>query len=211
MRTLLTVLLILVFGIPEADARRRHRHRHYAIERYAPPVIRDEEHRRQEPTGRTALQRLGPGMRTPQGPVALIPAGWQLQPADPNWKGKRYMSPDGTASVALYSALTDQEPIPAHKKAFAFVEGEELTFLQSERDWIVVSGLKGDRMFYRKAALACGGKSWHHVAFEYPAEAKRSMDGVVTDAVRALDDYENTGCDPAVSSGDSEPPSAASR
>ena len=100
--------------------------------------------------------------------VRRFPAGWQLQPEDPNWKGKRYVSPDGAASLALYSALTEQEPIPAHKKSFAFVEGEELTFLQSERDWIVVSGLKGDRMFYRKAALACGGKSWHHVAFEYP-------------------------------------------
>ena len=157
------------------------------------------------------MQRIAPGTRTQQAPVPLIPAGWQLQPADPDWKGKRYVSPDGAASVALYTALTEQEPIPAHKKAFAFVEGEELTFLQSERDWIVVSGLKGDRMFYRKAALACGGRSWHHVAFEYPAEAKRSMEGVVTDTVRALDDYENTGCDPTVSSRESGPASASSR
>jgi hypothetical protein len=211
MRKLLIIALILVFGVTEADARRRHRHRHYAIERYAPPLIRDDDHRSLETIGRSALPRSAPGMRTQQAPALLIPAGWQLQPTEPDWKGKRYVSPDGTATLALYAARTDQEPIPAHKKTFAFVEGEELTFLQSERDWIVVSGLKGDRMFYRKAALACGGKSWHHVAFEYPAEAKRSMEGVVTEAVRALDDYENTGCDPAVSSRDSGPPSSTSQ
>lgn len=73
-------------------------------------------------------------------------------------------------------------------RAVAFVDGEERTYLGGERDWIVASGQKAGRIFFWKARLACGGKSWRHIAFEYPMEAKRRMDRVVTRAVRVLDD-----------------------
>jgi hypothetical protein len=36
-----------------------------------------------------------------------------------------------------------------------------------ESDWLAVSGIKGNKIFYRKAVIACGGKVWHHIAFEY--------------------------------------------
>jgi hypothetical protein len=127
--------------------------------------------------------------------MQMIPPDWQLQPPDPNWKGKRYVAPDGVTSVAFYSTLAEQEPVRAQKKAFAYVDGEELTYLLSEPNSIVVSGLKADRGFYRKAALACGGSSWHHVAFEYPAEAKRIIEGLASEIARALDNYQNDGCD----------------
>jgi hypothetical protein len=40
--------------------------------------------------------------------------------------------------------------------------------LRRETDWLAVSGFKGDRIFYRKAVIACGGTVWHHIEFEYP-------------------------------------------
>ena len=64
------------------------------------------------------------------------------------------------------------EPITSHMQSVAFAEGGTVTYLRGERDWIVVSGTKGDRIFYRKAVIACGGKVWHHVAFEYPVALK---------------------------------------
>jgi serine/threonine-protein kinase len=63
----------------------------------------------------------------------------------------------------------------------------------------VVSATKGDRIVYRKAVLACAGKSWHHVAFEYPQGQKRDMDAFITRAADALDHTENDGCDSVVS------------
>ena len=65
-------------------------------------------------------------------------------------------------------------------QSVGFAEGETLTYLRGERDWIAVSGSKGDRIFYRKAIIACGGKVWHHIAFEYPIALKREMDTYVT-------------------------------
>ena len=64
----------------------------------------------------------------------------------------------------------------------------------------MVSALKGDRVFYRKAAVACGGSSWHNMAFEYPVAVKRSMDDIVADAGRALNDYEEIDCEQPMSS-----------
>ena len=57
----------------------------------------------------------------------LLPPTWQLQPPDPTWRGKRFVSPDGTAWLATYATPVEQEPIAAHMKAVAFVDGEEVT------------------------------------------------------------------------------------
>ena len=62
----------------------------------------------------------------------------------------------------------------------------------------MVSGYNGDRIFYRKAMLACGGRSWHHLAFEYPADQKRPFDQFVTRASYALKEYDQIGCPESV-------------
>jgi hypothetical protein len=103
------------------------------------------------------------------------------------------VSPDGIAWLATYATPVEQEPIAAHMKAVAFADGEEVTDLRGERDWIAVSGSKGDRIF-------CGGRVWRHVACEYPAEAKRSMDRFARRAADMVDATANEACDGAVSS-----------
>jgi hypothetical protein len=60
-----------------------------------------------------------------------------------------------------------------------------------------VWGTKGANIFYRRAALACGGRSWHHIAFEYPLDARREMDRVVTRLSRSLDYFGDEGCETA--------------
>ena len=87
-------------------------------------------------------------------------------------------------------------------QSVAFAEGETLTYLRGERDWIAVSGSKGDRIFYRKAIITCGGKAWHHIAFEYPIALKREMDPYVTRAAFIVNQAENDGCENATSSVD---------
>ena len=135
-------------------------------------------------------------------PADMVPPNWQLQAADPNWKGKRFLSPDGSSWLAVYSFPTENETIASHMQSVAFAEGETLTYLRGERDWIAVSGSKGDRIFYRKAIIACGGKVWHHIAFEYPIALKREMDLYVTRAAFIVNQAENDGCENATSSVD---------
>src|SRR6266540_1245804 len=203
------VIAELALGVTEADARRRHRHRHhqfYMMMPREPPVafiprprlrapFEERRFRERERAGRFADENIG---RAHPGASELVPPDWQLQPPDPKWEGRRYLSPDGSAWLAVYPTPVEQEPLAAHMKTIAFVDGEEITYLRGERDWIAVSGYKGDRIFYRKAVLACGGKRWEHVAFEYPAEAKRSLDPYVAHVARALDVSAHDGCAPNV-------------
>jgi len=86
------------------------------------------------------------------------------------------------------------EPIQAHIAQVRQHENEKITYEREERTWIVVSGYIGDRIFYRKAMLACGGQVWHHLAFEYPAIQKRAFDLFVTRASYALQAYGQVGC-----------------
>jgi hypothetical protein len=168
------------FGLPADLSRGRASHR----------VRRSDRERRSEAVG----PRLGKN-------GSLVLPGWQTQPADPNSQGKRFISPDGTAWLAVYSTPpSSKDNIQADLRSVIFADGERITYLRGEHDWVAVSGLKGDRIFYRKARLACGGQAWHHIAFDYPADRKRSLDPIVKRASDVLDRSENDGCSAAVSS-----------
>jgi hypothetical protein len=201
MRRALLVVLILAVTATAADARRRHHRHSYPDETFglSPDTMPARPDRALARPDR-GLDRHSRATRDARDADArAVPAGWQLQPPDSSWHGKRYLSPDGSAWFATYTSPSE-EPVAAHMKTVAFGDGEELTYLRGERDWIAVSGLKADRIFYRKAVLACGGRVWRHVAFEYPADAKRSMDGFVNRAAATVERPTSEACDAPVSS-----------
>jgi len=136
---------------------------------------------------------------SPDSTGGVIPPEWKKQSLDPALNGGRFVSPDGSASFDFYTTAADDQPVTEHMKSFAFGDGDEITNLAGERAWIAASGFNGDRLFYRKAALACGGDRWHHIAFEYPANAKRSMQDFIRRAVGMLDSSQNEGCDTPLS------------
>jgi hypothetical protein len=187
-KVLLAILLSL-FLVQTADARKRRHHRVLESDVFiATPDGRSFDRSRKKSDRRRAVA-------IPL--AAIVPPGWQLQPPEPNWAGKRFKSPDGTASLAIYKAPA-AAPVADHMKSVVFAgEGETLTHIQGERSWIAAAGFKGSRMFYRKAILACGGRVWHHVAFEYPPEIKGRLDRFILLAAEGLDDSQ-TDCDEAV-------------
>jgi hypothetical protein len=188
MRRLLLIALILALSASAADARRRHHHRHW---RDAPVMMIGPA----QPDMDMPREMRGLDMpRKGRSAASFIPADWKLQPEDPNFSGRRYLAPDGSAWLALYSAPAKKEEVAAHLKDVAFADGEAVTYIRGARDWLAVSGLKGDRVYYRKAALACGGTTWRHIAFEYPAEQKPTLDRVVERAAQAFDRLAEESC-----------------
>jgi serine/threonine-protein kinase len=205
MRRFLLAMLILLFAVDAADARRkRHRYGHRSQIVIPPPGLMAPgrsfmEPRMQEP--RAMIEPRG-ARRAGRGDGSVIPPDWQLAAPDPNWNGKRFLSPDGASWFAAYTAPAEQAAIAAHMKTVAFADGETITYLRGERTWVAVSGFRGSRIFYRKAVIACAGTAWKHIAFEYPAELKREMDRFVISAAQALD-RDQAGCDAAVSTNQS--------
>jgi hypothetical protein len=115
------------------------------------------------------------------------------------------VSPDGSSWFAAYASPVALEPIAAHMDTIARQNGEAITYFRREQDWLAVSGFKGDRIFYRKAVIACGGTVWHHIAFEYPAARKRQMDRFVIQASQSIDRAEYDSCEEPRSSTDRAP------
>lgn len=187
MRRLALIALILAVSATAADARRRH---HYGWHRAPVMMIGPGVPGMEMPRETRSLDVPRESRRD----SGFIPADWKLQPEDPNFAGRRYMAPDGSAWLALYSAPADKDSAAAHLKNVAFADGEEVTYLRGARDWLAVSGLKGDRAYYRKAALACGGTAWRHIAFEYPAQQKPMLDRIVERAAQAFDRLAEESC-----------------
>lgn len=201
MRRLFLIVLVLAATTSSADARHRH-HRYRSFDVPSFPSTTDGF----APFEARALRR----QRRDDRVQAFVPRDWQLQPPDENWRGKRFVSPDGAAWFAAYRSPVANETIAAHMKTIAFGDGEVVTYLRGERNWIVASGVKGDLIFYRKAIIACGGKSWHHVAFEYPIVMKREMDRFVIRAADAVERTEDEGCDDIPTANQNHQPASGS-
>ena len=189
MRPLLLILAALTLALSASSADARHRHfRFHAWGRAPSIMIAPAPYAGAAILGRTARVY---GRERGRG---FPPTDWNLQPADPSWHGRRYVSPEGEAWLAFYASPADQEPLAVHLKTVAFVDGEQIHALQGGPDGLIVTGVKGDRMFFRKAQLACRGQQWHHVALEFPAGEQRRYQSLVAEAARALDLADNDGC-----------------
>src|SRR6476660_6096588 len=206
MRRALLLVLMLVLTLGPAEAR-HHGHRHwglwglFSIPHAHRHGYRHHRYARHKTHSRTEAASDGsPGRSFTT--AELFPSGWQLQPTDPNLKGQRFVSPDGEASLALYATAAEQEPIAKHMNAIAFVDGERITHLHT--------GLRSqdlsERSFYRKAVLACAGRVWHEVAFEYPTQNQENISEFVSRAAKAVQNSEDQGCEESVSPTVSETP-----
>jgi hypothetical protein len=200
------LLLVISCGLNCADARSRHHHRYhpYLSRQTLPGEDTPMTGRQSTPRGgRDRLTVVAPPDHLPsEKPIdtaQIVPADWKLEPGEPNRSGQRFLSPDGTAWFEWYRVPARDESIAAHMKSVAFGEGEEVTKVRGERNWIAVSGFHGDRIFYREALLACAGDRWHHIAFEYPSIMKASMIDFVRRAAEAVEATQNSGCDIPVS------------
>ena len=207
-RTVVCAGILLIVTAATADARRHGRHHsHHGFSRHVivrvAPVSESYAYRRFERRGlehprvegnqfdrRGASGRFAARGSKQIDIIALVPRDWRREPPDQNWNGERFISPAGDAWLGFYGSPADEQTRDEHLKAVAFVEGEELTYLQREQDWLAVSGFKAekrDRIFYRKAVLACGGRQWRHFALEYPSERRRPFDSLIDSLSRALD------------------------
>src|SRR5215510_8256421 len=140
MRKVLLVACTLLITASVAEARHRHRHWHKYYFVAAPYAYGFASPQNNLQRRRPQQERLNP--------ADMVPPNWQLQPPDANWKGNRFLSPNGSSWLNAYASWTDTEPITSHMQSIAFAAGETVTYLRGERDWIVVSGTKGDRIFF---------------------------------------------------------------
>jgi hypothetical protein len=118
---------------------------------------------------------------------AIVPNDWTLLPRAPDSLGRRFVSPSGDAWLWYFAVPVNAQGQPPTPRG-------QVTYTARGGDWIVTSGYRGERIFYRRAMLACNGTKWRHIEFEYPASEKRHFDSFVTRTSYALRAYKEAGC-----------------
>jgi hypothetical protein len=72
--------------------------------------------------------------------------------------------------------------------------GETITYEKRGPEWIVVSGTKGDRIFYKKSILTCHDTIWNDLWSEYPDADKQKYEALVTHVSASLHTGESYEC-----------------
>jgi hypothetical protein len=120
------------------------------------------------------------------GTTAEIPASWRMGPSPENDDGRVFTSPDRRAEIIVSGILSIAPRDEEFALRLAPLDGEAVRYQRRGRDWVVVSGVKGDRIFYRKSLLSCGDTIWNSVSLEYPASEKRKYDPLVARVAASL-------------------------
>jgi hypothetical protein len=124
---------------------------------------------------------------------SIIPSDWKRVLPSQGSNELKFISPDGDSKIVFYAKLAAL-PVAGMLRGLRTVHGGNITYERQGRTWIVVSGFFANRIFYRKAMLACDGTVWHYMEFEYPAAQKRVFDELVTRSSAALGVYARSGC-----------------
>ena len=122
---------------------------------------------------------------------ALLPPGWTARPVPGERTVIQYVSPDRRALLTLRDIAGRSASLSAAIRQVAARPDERVTYQQRGRNWFVVSGYRGDEIFYRRVNLACHGSRWHSIELVYPREDKRRMDATVTSISHRLNRFNN--------------------
>ncbi|MBG0811603.1 hypothetical protein IY145_19825 [Methylosinus sp. H3A] len=120
------------------------------------------------------------------GTTADVPKDWSMGAAPENDDGRVFTSPDKRSVIIVYGGFRTFQKEQEIADRLAPGEGETITYKRRSKDWVAVSGTKGDRIFYRKSLLSCRGAVWNNVSIEYPASEKKKFDALVTRVSHSL-------------------------
>lgn len=120
------------------------------------------------------------------GTTADVPKDWTMGEAPQNDDGRVFTSPDKQSEIIISGSFRTFQKEQEIADRLAPGEGETIAYRRQGKDWLAVSGTKGDRIFYRKSRLSCNGAVWNSVSIDYPASQKKNFDPLVTRVSRSL-------------------------
>jgi hypothetical protein len=117
-----------------------------------------------------------------------------MDPPPENDDGRSFRSPNGRAQIIVSGNFALGETITDRLASEPEI-GRTITYKKRGPDWIVISGTKGDRIFYEKSILTCHDTIWNDLWIEYPEAENHNYDALVTYVSAALHAGEGDECD----------------
>ena len=114
----------------------------------------------------------------------LFPASLLEQHSEtPDGRGVQLSSKDGFVRLKVLAVdNSDNISIGDYRAAILreFSGSNQLKYGPMGQSWFVLSGARGDSIYYQKVLFACGGRIINAFALTYPEQQKRDFDSVVT-------------------------------
>jgi len=111
------------------------------------------------------------------------PGGLLLRKETPNsTDGAVWTTADGKASLLATAASNETSETLESYRAFVMGEtyaGASFDYTPMRDNWFVLSGQKGDAMFYERITFVCGGRYIYGWQMNYPAEQRSRFDAIV--------------------------------
>ena len=132
------------------------------------------------------------------GVSADVPQGWSRGNPPENDDGLRWTSPDGAAEVAVYGGFQVLDSLEEALRTEADLgDGATTTYKAMGKHGFTISGLKGDKIIYRRSLLSCKDGVWNSVEIIYPKAQKAVFDPIVAHIAASLKPgtgYNNADC-----------------
>ncbi len=116
------------------------------------------------------------------GSQAVYPAHiFKALPPDPSIPGTSFVSTDGKAKLAIgsWSNGENESPTQFRDKLLSDARYATLTYRPRGRSWFVLSGFRGDKIYYEKVIYSCARRVVNAFAIMYPIAQRSLYDSVV--------------------------------
>ena len=122
------------------------------------------------------------------GVSADVPSDWKAGREPDNNDGLVFSSPDGAATITVSGILNADDELASAVivEEQGAGDGETITYRKASARQVVISGIRGAVIFYRKTMLSCNDQVINHLVIEYPAGQKQAFDALVTHVAASM-------------------------
>jgi hypothetical protein len=99
-----------------------------------------------------------------------------------NGDGQSFLSADGKSKIAVYATVNDEHFTPAEYRETIlkdFAGYNQIDYSPSGKTWFVLSGIRGDMIYYQKVMFSCGDRVINALSITFPRAEKKFYEGLV--------------------------------
>ncbi len=104
------------------------------------------------------------------------------QPPPENGDGQTFLTSDGKAKVVVYATLNDERFSPKDYRSTILKEFggyDQMDYSPTGKTWFVLSGFRGDAIYYQKVMFSCGNRVISALSVTFPRVEKKFYEGLI--------------------------------
>lgn len=118
--------------------------------------------------------------------------------SDLNEDGRTFLSPDGQAKLVVFAAFNSENFTPQEYRETIvkeFTGYDRITYGPKGQTWFVLSGFRGNDIYYQKVMFSCRGNIINALSVTFPAEEKPRYAPIIERIEDNFRTMSSSGCD----------------